>query len=112
MAPSFRSEYAAYLKSDTWRETRARFFNSLKKQAVCYCCNASGALQLHHRNCRSLGCERLGDLVALCDACHSRVHRMHETTGIALWASVEKIKRWNAEDLRRRNQRDIEAMTA
>lgn len=36
MAPSFRSEYAAYLKSDTWRETRARFFNSLKKQAVCY----------------------------------------------------------------------------
>jgi hypothetical protein len=37
---------------------------------------------------------------------------MHETTGIALWASVEKIKRWNAEDLRRRNQRDIEAMTA
>lgn len=74
------SSYGDYLASDHWVQKRHDYFASDRPQ-TCFGihagqrCDAS-LVQLHHWTYRRLGSEELTDLVALCDECHERVHKL------------------------------------
>lgn len=67
-------DYDEYLKSEKWktRAARERRFNP-----NCSLCNRKGLLHVHHRTYVRLGNEKQGDLVVLCDDCHSLFHRFY-----------------------------------
>lgn len=76
-------DYATYIRSPQWRAVRQRFIAS-KIPKICYGCRKPWGKgdHLHHRTYRTLGNERLMDLVPLCQGCHARVHRIYEERGL------------------------------
>lgn len=66
------ANYAEYLASEHWREVRLRFAASGRPQR---CACGAPRQALHHLTYVRLGCERLEDLVAVCNACHRKLHR-------------------------------------
>lgn len=69
----FSKEYRDYLASDKWRiEIR----NKIMKRAggICEGCLERPATQVHHANYSHLGDEFMFELIAICDACHKRLH--------------------------------------
>lgn len=66
--------YLAYLRSERWAETRARYRRSRMPQ-TCRICGAA-TVDLHHRSYRRVGRERLQDLVPLCRDHHSALHEL------------------------------------
>lgn len=74
------ASYGDYLASDHWVQKRHDYFASDRPQ-TCFGIHAgqrcdAGLVQLHHWTYRRLGGEELTDLVALCDECHERVHKL------------------------------------
>lgn len=67
------SNYASYLRSEHWRETRA---DALKRaDHECESCGAFGSpLQVHHLTYERVGKERPDDLQVLCRSCHAAEH--------------------------------------
>lgn len=66
------ANYNTYLRSPEWRRTRELALDYYGDR--CCLCNATTALQVHHRTYERLGRERLADLTVLCDTCHERHH--------------------------------------
>jgi DNA-binding MarR family transcriptional regulator len=67
-----REEYALYLRSDHWRETRKA---ALKRAGhKCQLCTSNRGLQVHHRTYERLGQELPQDLTVLCATCHENFH--------------------------------------
>lgn len=64
--------YTRYLASDLW-QARRRFILS-RAEHRCELCCARAATTIHHRTYARVGQEEPGDLVAVCDACHARIH--------------------------------------
>jgi hypothetical protein len=64
-------DYKDYIHSKHWRGLVRRY-----RRKRCYCCSRAKELQLHHITYVRLGGEQRGDLVTLCDWCHSQVHQM------------------------------------
>ncbi len=64
--------YADYLASPQWQARREWTITAAGYR--CQLCNASGPLDVHHRTYERLGHELPGDLIALCETCHERVH--------------------------------------
>lgn len=64
--------YSRYLKSPEWEQTR----EAVKERdgGRCRLCDATSALQVHHRTYERRGVERLDDLTLLCGDCHSAFH--------------------------------------
>lgn len=75
--PEFR--YADYLQSEQWKERarRERRFNP-----NCSMCNRKGELHVHHRTYVRVGNEAQGDLIVLCDDCHTIFHRFYEYNSV------------------------------
>lgn len=71
----YEREYHAYLESMDWRN-RAR---QCKEAAGnrCQLCNSDGNLQAHHRTYDRIYSELPADLIALCDDCHGKQHRVN-----------------------------------
>lgn len=67
----FRS-YAAYLRSEIWTEFK-RAYKRTKRPNACQVCGHK-KVQLHHTTYARLGCEKLTDVVPLCDIHHTAVH--------------------------------------
>lgn len=67
-----KKAYSEYLKSKHWREIRNAAIVHADRR--CQLCDSSKGLQVHHRNYKSLGQERLDDVVVLCGACHHAFH--------------------------------------
>lgn len=65
------TQYQEYLQSDVWKE-KAK--NERQKNPNCSLCNRKGMLHVHHRTYVRLGNEKEGDLIVLCDECHSLFH--------------------------------------
>jgi 5-methylcytosine-specific restriction endonuclease McrA len=67
-------EYVATLASPRWRRLRAAV---IEEQAnVCLDCGAyTSLLELHHLHYRTLGEERMDDVIALCQPCHRKADR-------------------------------------
>ena len=58
--------------SGGWRRRRAAAIRRAGRR--CQRCGARGPLDVHHLTYRTLGRERPGDLLALCESCHGAVH--------------------------------------
>lgn len=65
--------YSEYLRSPEWQEKRKKAlrFAGFK----CQLCNSAERLNVHHRTYERLGQELLGDLITLCNDCHSIFHQ-------------------------------------
>jgi 5-methylcytosine-specific restriction endonuclease McrA len=65
-------DYATYISSVEWRLKA----HDAKRRAgwVCMLCEATTALEVHHRTYARLGRELPTDLVVLCWRCHRRHH--------------------------------------
>lgn len=67
--------YKQYLDSPHWHATRTRFYaSSHANGGLCFLCDSSEHLNVHHKRYDNLGCEDLSDLVPLCGACHRLAH--------------------------------------
>lgn len=66
--------YREYLGCSHWQ--RLRQVKMKEAEYRCQLCYSSRQLQVHHRTYERLGCEYLTDLIALCDNCHVRFHKI------------------------------------
>ncbi|MEI6557841.1 MAG: hypothetical protein WCO00_05485 [Rhodospirillaceae bacterium] len=80
-----QKEYRAYLRTETWKRLRRAAVERDGRR--CRLCNASGALQVHHRYYPEVfGTETIDALTTLCGACHEAVaHRDRHLLG---WLTV------------------------
>lgn len=87
------ASYSAYLRSDLWKDAKARLSRSGRRRA-CYVCAHRGRLEVHHRSYRRIGRERAADLIYLCAGCHKKVHRGIERgeLGGTLWSAAKRLK--------------------
>lgn len=69
-----KEAYLAYLQSAEWQAKREQAFKS--KGRKCKACGCEDNLHVHHISYKNLGCERLKELVVLCEACHRLVHQI------------------------------------
>lgn len=76
------AEYTRYISSKKWGTRRARYFASNKKK--CAACGRREGVQLHHLTYESMGQEPDGDLMPLCQPCHSDVHDLARRSGESL----------------------------
>lgn len=75
-----KAEYAEYLKSEHWQETRQRMLAFSGNR--CQLCSSNGqTLNVHHNNYDRLGCEWVTDLCVLCRPCHERQHGKQQEAG-------------------------------
>lgn len=65
--------YADYLKSPEWAQKRQRALRFAGFR--CQLCNSPERLNVHHRTYERLGQELMGDLITLCNDCHSIFHQ-------------------------------------
>lgn len=66
------TRYRAYMRGPEWARVRAKVFARAKN--ACEGCGEAKAHAVHHMTYEHLGAEFLWELVALCEACHARVH--------------------------------------
>jgi 5-methylcytosine-specific restriction endonuclease McrA len=64
--------YDRYLKTPDWLRKRDLVF--ARANGICEGCGVRPAEQVHHRTYDHVGNEFLFELVALCGACHDRIH--------------------------------------
>jgi hypothetical protein len=64
--------YDAYLKTPAWRSKRAQVLE--RANGMCEGCRRRKAEQVHHLTYEHVGDEFLFELVAICNACHHRLH--------------------------------------
>jgi 5-methylcytosine-specific restriction endonuclease McrA len=64
--------YDDYLATDAWRHKRRLVMQ--RANGLCEGCRERPAAQVHHLTYANVGNEFLFELVALCGACHERVH--------------------------------------
>lgn len=74
-------KYDDYLKSEHWKETRARMLKAAySEQDGGYNCRRCGGwfgrrlMEVHHYHYRTLGRETDADLDVVCRACHAAIH--------------------------------------
>ena len=65
--------YRQYLRSWEWQRKRRVALKLAGYQ--CRMCGETSRLQVHHKTYERRGCEKMNDLVVLCDGCHRLVHR-------------------------------------
>lgn len=72
--------YEKYIQSEQWRRRsiQEKNFNHNK----CSLCHRSGILHTHHSTYVRLGNEQHGDLVVLCENCHTIFHNFYEYSGL------------------------------
>jgi 5-methylcytosine-specific restriction endonuclease McrA len=66
------ARYNAYLESDAWWRLRPLVLD--RAGGMCEGCGRARATQVHHLTYEHATNEFLWELVAICDACHDRVH--------------------------------------
>ena len=68
----FSEEYSRYLAGPIWAEKRRRVME--RAGNICEGCGDAVAQEVHHLSYRHVGEEFLFELVAVCYACHDRLH--------------------------------------
>lgn len=71
----YLEDYKNYLKSPHWQKTKERFYVFFEKK--CQRCESREKINLHHTDYRNLGIEKEGDLVPLCQNCHTELHKIY-----------------------------------
>lgn len=73
---SHREKYLEYLKSPEWQEKRRTCLDYYGGRcAICY---SDQKVQVHHRTYSRIFYELQTDLIALCENCHQRHHKVME----------------------------------
>ena len=67
------ARYQAVMRSVGWRRRRARALRAAGRRCQTPGCTAR-AVDVHHVTYDRLGYERPGDLLAVCEPCHDRLH--------------------------------------
>ena len=67
------ARYRAVMGSPGWRQRRARVLRAAGRRCQTPGCTAR-AVDVHHVTYARLGRERPGDLLAVCEPCHDRLH--------------------------------------
>lgn len=67
-----KEEYAEYLQSEDWWERRTLVVE--RANGRCEGCRKAEAVDVHHLSYEHVTAEFLFELVALCAACHERIH--------------------------------------
>lgn len=70
--------YREYIGSDAWKALRDRVLK--RDGGMCQGCLDARASEVHHMSYRNFGSEFAFELVALCSACHQRLHQRPEVT--------------------------------
>jgi hypothetical protein len=73
---AFFTKYNAYLRTSAWRSLRHRVLQ--RARGICEACLIRRATQVHHTTYEHVFAEFAFELVAICDACHSRLHAQEE----------------------------------
>jgi hypothetical protein len=90
------ASYHDYLKSDLWREVKARYRRS-KLPQTCHFCHDPN-VDLHHRTYWRVGTESLNDLVPLCREHHDEAHTVDQAgrranrSDINLWTASREVR--------------------
>lgn len=66
--------YKQYLQSEHWKELRET--KLMESNGRCQKCKRTSNLQVHHLTYDRKGCERLSDLMVLCERCHEKEHKL------------------------------------
>ena len=69
---AFFADYDEYLQSQAWAKRRAHVL--MRAQGSCEGCGEAPPTEVHHLSYAHVGDEFLFELVALCQACHGRMH--------------------------------------
>lgn len=72
----FQRSHAEYLASREWAEKRSLVLD--RANGHCEGCRKARAAEVHHLTYRNWGSEFLFELVALCNDCHERIHRLDD----------------------------------
>lgn len=91
--------YRDYLASEHWQKVKKAFYNSslckrFDQNAACDSCErimARNNLHLHHKTYERLGHERLTDFSLVCENCHSKIHKLFDSSTLSLWDATERI---------------------
>jgi len=67
-----KKEYEEYRNSEHWKYVRGLILERDNKE--CKFCGSDDKLNVHHIRYDNLGKERLGDLITLCERCHTNFH--------------------------------------
>jgi len=82
--------YEKYLESRHWKAFRKRMYSKLP---ICSgCLNPQARIILHHVEYGRLGWEQEGDVIPLCDPCHSLIHAQLDSRfpGTSVFAKARK----------------------
>lgn len=75
--------YKAYLQSPEWAARRRKVM--ARAGGVCEGCGDHRAVHVHHTTYQHVGQEFLFELLALCEACHDRIHAEDEQPNGGTW---------------------------
>ncbi len=75
----FQKSYTRYLKSHEWKRKREKVI--ARANGRCEGCLENPAEVVHHLSYEHVGAEFLFELVAVCQACHDRLHEPREAHG-------------------------------
>ena len=92
-----REEYAAYLRTPGWKDKASKVMR--RDGRICRC--GDRADHVHHLTYERIGDERLTDLVAICDPCHAKIHRLTTAGSPLKQASMAILLRPDAHRPRR-----------
>lgn len=94
-----RMTYQEYLRSEHWKDVRARYWASKLHNRTCYVCGSAKGLEVHHRSYRRIGREKLHDLCLLCRSCHEQTHRLDKVRHKGcLWGAAKRLRKdWSME---------------
>lgn len=72
-------QYKVYIKSHWWEKRKNEFWK--KNRKICYRCQSSSYIQLHHIKYKSsdFGREKDTDLIPMCNGCHNLFHSLYGT---------------------------------
>lgn len=80
--------YGQYLRSFEWKQTRRAALE--RANYVCAFCGDEGYLQVHYLTYERVGAEEAGDLLVLCDLCHSSISPVRKRLKAALKKLCER----------------------
>lgn len=82
--------YAAYLRSDHWKQFRVAYWKTRRK--LCWCCGQP-ATELHHTHYECLGKEKAADVKPVCRECHQSIHDIIKRCRVHLAEGHKVVKR-------------------
>jgi Asp-tRNA(Asn)/Glu-tRNA(Gln) amidotransferase C subunit len=84
--------YAEYLQSRQWKAFRLKAIRYHGKSCMMCGIKEVPYFHVHHLTYERLGCEKIKDVVVLCEVCHNEVHK----TGFVIKPNVKKKKQARA----------------